>query len=225
MKKLIGYTVTILLSVIGGFWLAETRVLDGTWAGDALVSITEAIPTPGSWRADQPKIHDAEDIEAMYSIDVSEEVQPDDKGAGSTVVSGEVDYAVVEERIFELLNELRVEQGLLELRYNTQLKKAADQRALETEELFSHTRPDGSDAFTVLQEPKHTYNYRLAGENLGMATFLLDEEEMAELLFDGWVESEGHYQNMVHEGFEEVGIGVHYDGEMLYATQLFGTPL
>lgn len=224
MKKFFGYLLTILLSVIIGFWLAETRVLDGTWAGDALVFITRSIPVPDSRRMANLPIYDPEDISSMYSIDVPD--SPETEVIDSTTNhSGEVNYVAVESRIFELLNELRVEQGLSELTNNAQLKKAADQRARETEETFSHTRPDGSEAFTVLQEPEYEYNYRMAGENLGMATNLLDEEAMAELLFNGWVESEGHYENMVQEGFEEVGIGVHYDGEMLYATQLFGTPM
>lgn len=55
-----------------------------------------------------------------------------------------------------------------------------------------------------------------------MATYFKDEAGMAEFLFDGWVESEGHYANMVHPDFIEVGIGVHYDGEFLYAVQIFG---
>lgn len=225
MKKLFSYLITIVVSIVAGFWLAETQILAGTWAGDALVSITQAIPAPESWRSNSngTEIYNADDISSMYTLDVMDESQTAEDSSSDQ--SGEVDYELVEQRIFELLNELRVEQGLPELTYNEQLKKAADQRARETEELFSHTRPDGSEAFTVLKEPEYEYMYRLAGENLGMATYALDEEQMAELLFNGWVESEGHYKNMVHEGFEEVGIGVHYDGEMLYATQLFGTPL
>lgn len=223
MKKLFGFLLTVLLSIILGFWLANTRVLEGTWAGDALTTITRSVPVPESWGLDETEVYDAKDISSMYSIEVPDNPETDE--THSTAHSDEVDYALVEKRIFELLNELRVEQGVSELTNNTQLKKAADQRARETEESFSHTRPDGSEAFTVLQEPEYEYNYRMAGENLGMATNLLDEEAMAELLFNGWVESEGHYENMIQEGFEEVGIGVHFDGEMLYATQLFGTPM
>ena len=58
-----------------------------------------------------------------------------------------------------------------------------------------------------------------------MATYYLDEKGMAELLFNGWKESPGHYENMVRKEFTEVGIGVYYDGETLYAAQLFGTPM
>jgi len=55
-----------------------------------------------------------------------------------------------------------------------------------------------------------------------MATYHMNETEMAELIFNGWVESEGHYENLVRPEFEEIGVGIHYDGEFLYATQLFG---
>lgn len=58
-----------------------------------------------------------------------------------------------------------------------------------------------------------------------MGTYYLDENGMSEWLFDGLKNSPGHYENMVNKDFEEVGIGVHYDGENLYIVQLFGTPL
>lgn len=224
MKKLIGFIVTALFFLVAGFWLAETHLLEGTWAGDALTAVTRRIPVPDTWGAEKADIYNADDIASMYSVEVPDSSQTDstEERSGS---SNEIDHALVEQTIFELLNDLRTEQGLDPLVKNAQLKKAADQRARETEESFSHTRPDGSDTFTILREPEYEYSYRLAGENLGMATYHLDEEAMAEVIFNGWVESEGHYENMIKPEFEEVGIGVHYDGEFLYATQLFGTPM
>nr|WP_321292841.1 CAP domain-containing protein [uncultured Trichococcus sp.] len=134
----------------------------------------------------------------------------------------EIDYTLVEDKIMFLLNDLRMEEGLLPLTKNETLKAAADFRAIETQTSFSHTRPDGTDFYTIILTDAYWYPYQTVGENLAMATYFNDEEGMAEFLFDGWVESEGHYANMVHPDFLEVGIGVHYDGEFLYAVQLFG---
>ncbi|SFE83381.1 CAP domain-containing protein [Trichococcus pasteurii] len=134
----------------------------------------------------------------------------------------EIDYMLVEDKIMVLLNDLRLEKGLLPLTKNETLKAAADYRAIETQTSFSHARPDGTDFYTIVLTDAYWYPYQTIGENLAMATYFKDEEGMAEFLFDGWVESEGHYANMVHPDFLEVGIGVHYDGEFLYAVQLFG---
>lgn len=135
-----------------------------------------------------------------------------------------IDYELIEAKILELLNELRIEQGLNPVVRNQVLTDAANIRAIETETSFSHTRPNGTDPFTVLNEDGTVYNYLLAGENLAMATYLRSDEHMSEIIFQGWVESEDHYNTMINPDFVEVGVGVHYDGEILYATQIFGTP-
>lgn len=133
-----------------------------------------------------------------------------------------VDYQLIENTITDLVNELRTKLGLATLRTNDTLRLAANIRAVEIEESFSHSRPNGTDPFTVLEEEGIEYPYYIAGENLAMATFYRDDEYMARLLFNGWVESEDHYQTMINPEFKEIGVGVHYDGEILYATQFFG---
>lgn len=130
----------------------------------------------------------------------------------------------IEDTIFNLVNELRAELGAGSVAKNETLRLAADIRAVETEESFSHTRPNGQEPFTVLEEQETFYPYFMVGENLAMATYFRDDNHMAQLIFDGWVESEDHYQTMINPDFEELGIGIHYDGEILYATQFFGTP-
>lgn len=130
----------------------------------------------------------------------------------------------IEDIIFKLVNELREELGAGSVVKNETLRLAADIRAVETEESFSHTRPNGQEPFTVLEEQETFYPYFMVGENLAMATYFRDDNHMAQLIFDGWVDSEDHYQTMINPDFEELGIGVHYDGEILYATQFFGTP-
>ena len=220
MTKFFGFILTILVSVVFGFWLAATNILDGTRAGDVLYEIVDIIPMPNesstALQIDIPK----EETSAS-TVQSSEEGTPENTATNQNGI----DYQVIENHIFELLNELRAEVGVSTLTKNDQLKVAADKRAVETEELFEHTRPDGSDPFTVLEEGETPYRYRWAGENLAMATYYLDEIGMAEVIFEGWKNSEGHYKNMIKPEFKEVGIGIHYDGEILYATQIFGTPL
>jgi uncharacterized protein YkwD len=146
-----------------------------------------------------------------------------DKYRASNVGQSEANISVIEQTIFNLVNELREEKDLAQVQANDMLKAGAIIRAQESAETFAHTRPNGTEPFTVLNEGEIIYNYRTVGENLAMATYFLEDDEMAQFIFDGWVESEGHYETMVNPKFEEVGIGVHFDGEIIYATQLFGT--
>lgn len=217
MTKLLGFIVSVLISIMFGFWLAATNILDGTQVGQLLYDVVDMIPVPNEFSSGMQVGLPEEETNSNSKTEQQQETAIENSSA-------EIDYKIIENRIFELLNELRTEVGVQPVTKNQPLKLAADQRALETEELFEHTRPDGSDPFTVLEETGHEYRYQLAGENLAMATYYLDELGMADVIFDGWKNSEGHYENMVKPEFEEVGIGIHYDGEVLYATQIFGTP-
>lgn len=135
-----------------------------------------------------------------------------------------IEEDLIRARILQLTNDLRIEQSLEPLSSNDQLEQAANMRAEETERSFSHTRPDGRDFYTTLNENGLNYAYTIAGENLAMATHHLEDEKMAEFLFNGWVESPGHYENLIKSEYQEIGIGVYFDGEILYITQIFGTP-
>lgn len=135
-----------------------------------------------------------------------------------------IDKDYIENVIFDMVNILREDLEVGKVTRNEVLRLAANIRAVEIEELFSHTRPNGTEPFTVLEEPDTFYPYYMVGENLAMATYFRDDDHMAKLIFDGWVDSPDHYETMINPDFEEIGIGVHYDGEILYATQFFGTP-
>ncbi len=214
--KLLRKLIALFLAILLGFWLASANILSGTKAGEVMDTIVRYLPD----REDLQQIPILEDIYPPAEPEVKEPVET---AQTLTASDQEVDAQLIESKVIELVNELRAEQGVPSVAPNEMLRAAATIRAVETEEAFSHTRPDGSDAFTVFQEEGISYPYRAVGENLGMATYHLPDEEMAEFLFNGWVESEGHYENMIRPEYNEIGIGVHYDGDVLYVTQLFGT--
>lgn len=164
-----------------------------------------------------PKIND------IFQSEASEEapVQHSFIIQNPFTVPDQVDEELIRETIFRLTNELREQQGVAPLSQNDALTAVAELRALETETSFSHTRPDNTPFHTALEG---IYSYQMAGENLAMGTYHSSDEEMAAFLFEGWVESPGHYENMIEPDFREIGIGVHFDGEMLYLVQTFGTP-
>ncbi|MCC5896136.1 MAG: CAP domain-containing protein [Alkalibacterium sp.] len=214
----------LLLTLIIGFWLGTTGLINGTTVGDWMHTIVSYLPST----IDFNRLNLSFDTTPFISESFTRQESEQEEHEAPSITSEEtedIDVALVEQTIIQLVNELRTELGVNTLQSNDMLRAAATIRAIETEELFSHTRPDGSETFTVFNEEGIHYPYRVAGENLGMATHYLSDEEMAELIFNGWVESQGHYENMIRADFEEIGVGVHYDGEFLYATQLFGTQL
>lgn len=217
MRKFFSYSLIVILLIFFGYGLGNSTILEGTKIGNALSQMADKLTNEQSVVIEgNPVTSEQEQATSTNSVNTS---------TNDLTKTDEIDVGIVENRVLELLNELRKEVGVSPVTSNDQLKKAANIRAIETEESFSHTRPDGRATFTVLEEAGVEYTYQLAGENLAMGTNYLDETEMAEWLFKGLKESPGHYENMVNMGFKQVGIGVHYDGENLYIVQLFGTPL
>ena len=217
MRKFFSYSLIVILLIFFGYGLGNSTILEGTKIGNTLSQMADKLTNEESVVIEgNPVTSEQEQATSTNSVTTS---------TNDLTKTDEIDVGIVENRVLELLNELRKEVGVSPVTSNDQLKKAANIRAIETEESFSHTRPDGRATFTVLEEAGVEYTYQLAGENLAMGTNYLDETEMAEWLFKGLKESPGHYENMVNMGFKQVGIGVHYDGENLYIVQLFGTPL
>lgn len=217
MRKFFSYSLMLILLIGFGYWLGSSAILEGTKISETISQLTDKLSSNQMVLVEEGL--DTSEQEASTSADSAS------ISTKESIVTNEIDVAVVENRVLELLNELRNEVGLSPVTPNEQLKKAANIRAVETEESFSHTRPDGRATFTVLEESGVEYTYQFAGENLAMGTNYLAEKEMADWLFQGLKDSPGHYENMVNKDFEEVGIGVHYNGENLYIVQLFGTPL
>lgn len=135
----------------------------------------------------------------------------------------DIDVRAIEQRIIELTNDLREQHDASALSSHSELRRAGDIRAVELEESFSHDRPDGTAWSTVFDEYNINYSsYLSIGENLAMGTYSGDEIEAADWLFDGWVDSQSHFENMIRPGYQDIGVGVHYDGQYLYLTQIFG---
>lgn len=114
-------------------------------------------------------------------------------------------------QILEFVNQTRAEYGLAPLVLHTELLKAADIRAREIAQVFSHNRPDGSSCFTVLEECDLAY--RTAGENIAQG-YASPQEVMK-----GWMSSEGHRANILNDGFSMLGVG--YDSATRSWVQVF----
>ncbi len=115
-------------------------------------------------------------------------------------------------QVLQLVNEERARQGLETLVYDSELAQASYIRAVEIKKLFSHTRPNGSKWYTVLGE--RGYDYSGAGENVAYG------QENAREVFEAWMNSEGHRENILNPLYTNIGIAVH-QSDTLYWCQLF----
>lgn len=112
--------------------------------------------------------------------------------------------------VFRLVNVERASAGLKPLTLDTRLCTAAQKRAVEisTQKDIEHTRPDGTDCFTVLDEMKISYYY--AGENIA-GGYLTPEA-----VVQGWMNSEGHRANILDPYFNKIGIGFYKKDNSTY---------
>lgn len=113
------------------------------------------------------------------------------------------------DRILELVNIERQKAGLGSLEYYYSGQSAADIRAAEIIESFSHTRPDGSSCFTVFDE--FNINYRSVGENIAYGY------PTPEAVVEGWMNSDGHRANILNPSFTHLIVGYNNN----YWVQLF----
>ena len=113
--------------------------------------------------------------------------------------------------ITEMVNCINADRnavGLSSLSVSSTLTDGAAIRAVEITELFSHTRPDGSDWSTV--------NDSVYGENIAYAT--ADGTNTHSL----FMASEGHKANILGEDWNTVGIATAVSGNNTYWAVHFG---
>lgn len=147
----------------------------------------------------------------------SQTSQVNNNQSESMVVITELSNADTEAYINEVIRLVNVERnkvGLSLLTRNEDLCNMALIRATETVELFSHTRPDGTDCFTVFDEYGFILN-GYAGENLAKG------HRSPQEVVQGWMNSEGHRENILSSNFKEIGIGIVKINGVIYWSQLF----
>ena len=157
--------------------------------------------------------HDEEVVEENIELEekdenatpaTKEEVDEEVSLSGGTLI----------DQIFALTNKERKNHELKELEYNKDLQTAADLRARECAENFSHTRPDGSSCHTVVSD----MDYEVTGENLVKADTPVAS---AANLMEAWMDSEGHRANILLPEFTSMAVGTYEKNGTTYAVQIF----
>ncbi len=121
---------------------------------------------------------------------------------GMSSVSAAENFAV---EVLNLVNAERAKVGATPLRLANDLQEATAIRAREIIGNFSHTRPNGSNCFTVMRNRGRTY-----GENIAAG-----HASAAEVV-EQWMNSDGHRQNILNPRFRELGVGYAYEDYSTY---------
>lgn len=124
--------------------------------------------------------------------------------------------------LVKLTNQERVAANVAELTVNPLLEKAAQMKAddMAAKGYFAHNTPDGNTPWYWFEQAGYKYKY--AGENLAVNFTNSEDVETA------WVNSRGHFLNIINPKYTEIGIatstGIYKGREAVFVVQMFGAP-
>lgn len=121
--------------------------------------------------------------------------------------SSNVNTSNYAKEVFDLVNQERRKAGKSALEWDDRIAFCADIRAQELTEAFSHTRPNGTNCFTILDEYNVSAGYK--GENIAAGQFTPAQ------VMDSWMNSSGHRANILSSDFTKLGVGF-YQGSDIY---------
>jgi uncharacterized protein YkwD len=138
-----------------------------------------------------------------------------------------------ESQLISLQNQARASGGLRTLKLDTALRTIARWRSRDMAErdYFSHTIPGPGPDRNVFWYMQHEYDYcfRLAGENIGNATWPgASEEDVTDYIFGLFMDSDGHRRNIMGRDWDVVAVGAwrttgdHYIWTALFADRCGG---
>jgi hypothetical protein len=129
---------------------------------------------------------------------------------------------ITPERVLEVTNQKRGENGLSPLTLNSKLSEAAQRKAgdMFAFNYWAHISPSGRSPWSFFQEVGYKYLY--AGENLARDFMSSDS------VVDAWMNSPSHRDNLLNSNYKEIGLSV-VNGtlngvETTLVVQMFGTP-
>lgn len=126
-----------------------------------------------------------------------------------------------EARVRQLINQERTSRDLSELSADQRLQAAAEahSRYMAENQVLSHTGVDDSSPGERITA--QNYDWIFYAENVACGYFTPQD------LVDGWMQSEGHRENMLHPEAQEIGVGLVFDPQtecVYYWTAEFAAP-
>jgi len=199
MKKLFVFILSVMM-IVSVFTVSATGALTHTVvSGDTM------------WK-----------IAVKYEIGLSEIIEANPQIANPDLIYPDQvlnipasDYAALsfEKEVIRLVNEIRVKNGLKELKYNWELSRVARYKSqdMKDNKYFSHTSPVYGSPFEMIKNFGITY--RSAGENIARG------QTTPESVVNAWMNSSVHRATILTSSFTQIGVGYVADGN--YWTQMF----
>jgi uncharacterized protein YkwD len=219
--------VGVLLSLL---WTASLMGLVDT--GEVDSPVVEDVVEPPQWFVDSPLVWEVPAGEETQGPEETPEApegsSPPEGDPGTTSTAGDVSSDEIEAEIHDQVNEIRTERGLSELEHDDEIAAISRTHSQDMNErdYFSHTNPEGetpADRFGDL----YPAECRAVGENLAYiqsgAGGHGSAESIADRIVQGWMDSDGHRENLLRENWDSQGIGVYIDDGRIDATQKFCT--
>ncbi len=128
---------------------------------------------------------------------------------------------ITENSVIFLVNADRSARGISALNENSELSRAAMEKAMDmvANNYFDHNSPSGLTPWYWIE--KNNYNFRFAGENLAIN---FDDNTQQE---NAWMDSPSHRKNILNPKYNEIGVAVlkgKINGKVSILTvQMFGS--
>ncbi|MBM7601977.1 putative YkwD family protein [Virgibacillus halotolerans] len=151
---------------------------------------------PEPMKNEQPaKQEQTEQKEAPVQQPAQEQEQKEQKQTESQ------DISQFEQEVVDLTNQEREKQGLDPLEVDAELSKVAREKSkdMATNNYFDHNSPTYGSPFDMMKQ--YGISYSTAGENIAKG-----QRTPAEVV-DGWMNSEGHRENILNGSFTHIGVG------------------
>ncbi len=152
---------------------------------------------------------------------VEQPVRPPDDFQTPELTPDDADLYRLEREVEARINAVREEHGEDALEPNATLAAVAREYScrMGTEGFFAHESPDGDTVDDRILQAG--VGFRRVGENLAQ---LSGAANPGEFVVNGWMESEGHRENLLRPEYTETGVGVCQVDGALYFTQIFLLP-
>lgn len=161
-------------------------------------------------------------IAVKYQVGTSEIISanpqinnPDLIYPGQVVTIPTLDSSVssYEQKVIDLVNEIRVKNGLKKLTANWELSRVARYKSQDMKDnrYFSHTSPTYGSPSNMIKN--FGISFKTAGENIAYGY------SIPQAVVNGWMNSEGHRRNILNPNYTQIGVGYVASGH--YWTQMF----
>ncbi|MDV2683652.1 SafA/ExsA family spore coat assembly protein [Alkalihalophilus lindianensis] len=163
-------------------------------------------------------------IAVRYQVGVSEIIQANPQvsnpnmiypGQRLTIPSAS-SYGSMEEEVVRLVNQERAKHGLQPLKSDWELARVARFKSedMRDKNYFNHNSPTYGSPHQMIRNFGITY--RASGENIAAG------QTSAQAVFNAWMNSTGHRQNILSSNYTHIGVGYAKGGSYgHYWTQMF----